>query len=271
MLSIEILDFDSIDEWASKLTNVLCPLITGGVKERLTEAKPEYIEDARDLLFKLTDRNAVIDTVLAWLCSNKIMGYHGSRLTDTEMVSVQTNGLIPLKAHMRRDRLTRALSHHPRWNEVKDQLDGVIQANGQGDREGHREDQIHITLSMAGLTYGFNHYLIYGSEFDQHVAQKLLGADGMELLSFDGKPRVIKIAVPGDVALKAAHPFFSIDNVRAMGDVPNLVKEFLTLWSYKLSNPRFQSRQLKADCGMVFHQTIPADWIVDISTIDNNN
>lgn len=113
----------------------------------------------------------------------------------------------------------------------------------------------------------FNYYLIYGSEFDQHVAYELLGVEGKDLLAHAGEPRVVKLAVPGNVALDAAHPFFGIDDIRARGDTPNLVSEFITSWSFRLAHPGFQSQRLKIDCGLIFYQVVPADWIVSIDTI----
>lgn len=267
-MSLEILDFDNIDEWATNLENVLHPLMTDSTRKKLAESKLKYIEDTQDLLFKLTNRNAIIDTVLDWLRSKKIAGYHGTRMTESETASIQIDGLLPLNATARHTRLARALSPHPKWCEVANQLDEVIQSHGQGNCAGHREGQAHLTLSMAGLVFDFNHYLAYGSEFDQHVAQELLGKDGLELLSLDGEPKVIKFAVPGDLALKAAHPFISMNDMRYRESVPNLVNEFLMVWSYRVSNPSFQSRQLKVDCGMIFGKVIPADWIVDINTIE---
>jgi hypothetical protein len=262
-----MLDFDMIDDWAPKLATEMRAYVPSSVDQKLWEAAPRFVEDARDLLFESTNREAVIDAMLAWLRSTKIVGYHGSRLTEAEIVSVQEAGLLPLKADTRRGRLLRALSPHRRWPEVADRLDTAIQAYGQGECAGCREGQVHLTLSKAGLINDFDHYLIYGAEFDQHVAYELLGTEGKELLTRDGEPRVIRFAIPGAFALDAAHPYFSIEDVQASGDVPNLAKEFLESWSYRLAHPGFQSRTLKVDCGMIFHQSIPADWIISIDTI----
>ena len=262
-----MVSFDEIDDWAPKLATVLCPHISDSVSQKLAAAEPEYIEDSRDLLFELTARNTIIDATLAWIRSMDIAGYHGSRLNDAEVASIRAIGLIPLRAEARRDRLTRALSPHPSWHAVAEQLDAAIQAHGQGGAAGHRQGQVHLTLSRAGLVNGFNHYLSYGAEFDQHVAYALLGEDGKNLLAHDGRPRVIEFAVPGGLALKAAHPHTSIDGIRARGDVPNLVDEFLKAWSYRLSHPRFLSQTLKIDCGMVFRTTVPAAWIRNLDTL----
>ena len=259
-----MLDFDNIDDWGSKLTDALRPYVSNSVEQTLVKAAPEYIyiEDVEDKLFELTDRDAIIDAVGGWLRSRNIAGYHGSRLTDAEFYSVKATGLIPLEAEARRDRLIKALSPSPRWPEVSGQLDAAIQAHGQGNHAGHREGQVHLTLSRAGLTQDFNHYLIYGSEYDQNVAKDLLGNEGMELLRRYGEPRVFQVAVPGAQALDAANRnFFDRE------EVPNLLREFLKSWACRLVYPSFQSQTLKVDCGMVFRQTIPADWITGFDTL----
>jgi hypothetical protein len=261
-----MIDFDEIDDWAPELSDVLSQCVPDSFGPRVAEAAPEYIEDALDLLFDSTVRDAVIDAALAWIRSTKVVGYHGSRLTDEEVASVRSSGLTPLKAETRRDRLVRALSPHPGWHEVADQLDSILQGYGPGGAGGRRERQVHLTLSRCGLLNGFNHYLTHGSEFDQRVAYELLGPDGEELLTKDGMPTVLRVAVPGPLALDAAHPHFGVDDMRVRGEVPNLVKEFLQAWSYKLAYPAFQSRTLEIDCGMVFRSTIPAAWIVDFAT-----
>lgn len=261
-----MIDFDDIDDWVPELSDALSQCVPHAFERGVADAASECVEDALDLLFEAADRNAVIDATLAWIRSSRVMGYHGSRLTDEEVASVRSSGLIPLDAETRRKRLVRALSPHPRWGEVADLLTPVIQNHGPGGVAGRREGQAHLTLSRCGLVDGFNHYLTHGSEFDQHAAHELLGEDGKELLAKDGKPTVLRVAVPGPHALAAAHPHFGVDDMRMRGEVPNMVKEFLEVWSYKLAHPAFQSRTLKVDCGMVFHSTIPATWILEIAT-----
>lgn len=264
-----LLDFEDIDDWTPRLAAALKDHVPGNIGAMLAARSPEYIEDARDILFELADREAIIEAALAWVRSSTLAGYHGTRLTDAEVASVRTNGLLPLRAEARSDRLVRALSPHPRWIEVVGQLDVVIQAHGKGGAAGRREDQVHLTLSRSGLTNGFNHYLTHGAEFDQHVAHSLLGADGKELLRQDGAPRVFQVAVPGDVALRAAHPFFDIEHLRANGDAPNVVRQFIEAWSFRLAHPEFQSRTLEVNCGFFFCSPVPADWIVKIETLDD--
>jgi hypothetical protein len=259
-----VLDFDEIDDWAPELALALSATVSSAVGQQLRHAAPEFVEDARDMLFDLTNRENIIDATLTWIRTTTIAGYHGSRLTNCELASVLTAGLIPLTAQSRRRRLERALSQHPNWVSAAGELDSAIHAHGPGGKAGRREHQVHLTLSRGGLTSSFNHYLTHGSEFDQRVAEKLLGADGMKLLASDGEPRLIQVAVPGSVALEAAHWVFDINETRASGEVPNLVNQFLNAWSYRLAHPGFQSRTLKVDCGMKFRCTIPADWIVNV-------
>ena len=100
------------------------------------------------------------------------------------------------------------------------------------------------------------------------MAQALLGSGGKDLLARDGQPIVIQVAVPGALALDAAN-HFDIDNIRARGDVPHLISEFLKAWSYWLAHPGFQSSILKVDCGMIFRSPVPAAWIVEFDRLAN--
>lgn len=256
--------FDNIDEWAPALSEVLLPLAPPDIQRRLQVAAPEYIEDARDLFLKFAARDSVIDAILRWVRSTSIAGYHGTRLTTADLESIRLSGLVPLRAAARRQRLERALSRHPRWNEVADRLEEAIDSVGPGCAVGSREGQVHLTLSRAGLTDGFNHYLTHGAEFDGHVASELLGDEGRELLSIDGTPYVIQVALPGGDALAAAHPFFTVEDMRARGEMPNVIREFLEVWCFRLSRPGYQSRKLKIDCGMMFESSVPAGWIRQI-------
>lgn len=263
-------DYDEIDDWAPKLAAALKDHVSDAVRNKIAAMTFEFVEDARDTLFKLVDRDAVIDATIAWIRSSALAGYHGTRLTDAEVDSVRAIGLVPLNAEMRRGRLERAFALHPRWSEMAEKLDELIYSHGPGERAGPRENQVHLTLSRSGVNSSFNHYLKSGSEFDQRVAVAILGSEGIDLLGRDGSPKLIKCAVPGGTALDASHQFFSIDDLRSKGDVPNLVDQFLNAWSYKLAYPEFQSGTLKTDCGMVFRETVPASWIVDVDTFSDD-
>lgn len=176
-------------------------------------------------------------------------------------------GLRPLKATDRAPRLTRALSSHPRWGEVAVQLPRVLEALGAGGRMGRREGQVHLTLSRNALVSGFTHYLAYGSEFDKHAAQMLLGHEGLELLSKDGSPALLKVEMPGSVALAASNRYFTPEQMWARGELPNLVREVLQAWSFRVAWPEFLPSSLETDCGIRVDAVVPADWIVGVESI----
>jgi hypothetical protein len=115
------------------------------------------------LLFELADREAIIDKTLAWLRSETIVAYHGTRLIGAEVASVLAIGLLPLSAVARRERLIRALSKHQDWARFAPNLDATINSKGPGDSEGRREGKVYLTLSRSGLTDSFNHYISHGA------------------------------------------------------------------------------------------------------------
>ena len=262
-----MIDFDQIEGWSPQLKEALSPPVTDLILSSIQRANQKYVEDPRELLFDLAGREDVIGATLEWLRSSTIAGYHGTRLTDQEVCSVREKGLLPLDASARRARLVRALSQHSNWNTAALRLDAVLREHGPDNRAGRREGQAHLTLSRAALVNSFNHYLTHGSEFDQHAAYALLGDDGTTLLARDGKRTVIQFAVPGQEALNASHPNFSIEDLRARGEVPNIASEFLTAWIYQVAYPGFDPRTLKVDCGMVFRSGVPAAWITNIETL----
>lgn len=259
-----MIDFDNIDDWWPKLAAALRKCLPASIAHDIQVAQPVYVEDARQLLFELADRESVIEATLNWFRGETLTAHHGSRLTDREIESVRSDGVIPLSAESCRCRLVRALSQHVRWAEVSGQLDEIIGHHGRGNRAGNREGQVHLTLSKSALIEGFNHYLTHGAEFDQHVAHALLGRDGTELLSSDGKPVIITVAVSGTTALDAAHPHFTINDLRQRGEIPNVIGDFLAAWSYRLAYSDFQSGSVEVDCGLVFRAAIPPEWIVKI-------
>jgi hypothetical protein len=126
---------------------------------------------------------------------------------------------------------------------------------------------VYLTLSRSGLTDSFNHYISHGAEFDQGVVHKLMGEEGLELPARDGKPRLVHVGVPGGRALEGAHPYFDIETTRDREAAPNLVKEFLGAWTSRFANPGYQSRSIKLDCGMIFWEKVPNNWIIKIETL----
>lgn len=264
-----MINFDDIDTWHSVLTDRLAEHVPDAAYLKLTDLSPDYIEDALDFVLDLTDRNVIMDATLNWLRSDKIVGFHGTRLVNEDIQSIQENGLIPLRAEARRARLVRALSYHHKWPDISDSLAPTIQRFGPENYSGVREGQVHLTLSRSGLVNSFNHYLKYGSEFDIKVAQDLLGQEGLDLLAKDGKPYVLGLAIPGDIALKAAHPFFTVEDVQENGEIPNIVREFLEAWAFRHAKPSFLSSTMHIDRGMIFCSTVPSEWIMSYEEVES--
>jgi len=262
--------FDDIDTWAGPLGDVLLPLAPGDIQRRIKANNPKSFQDAIDLFFSVTAFDSVVDSMLGWVRSTSVAAYHGTRITAADVESIRTNGLLPLKAASREPRLRRALSTHPKWPEVADRLVPTIRFVGPelaGGFGGIREGQVHLTLSRASSMQRFNNnYLRHGSEFDQHVASKLLGEEGKELLTKDGEPYVIHVEVPGEAALARANAF-SIEDMRAERELPHIIREFLGAWCFRLSRPGYQSRDYQPDCGMMFESAVPAQWIRRIEAI----
>lgn len=265
-----MIDFDAIDEWWEPLSKVLSPLLPSDHASRLLSAKPEYMEDARDVLISMGSEAAIVDAVLGWIRSETLAGYHGTRLSDTEVQSVEAMGLLPLTATSRRDRIERALRGHPRWPDVKNGLDDALASHGAAAKVGIRENQVHLTISRRALVSGFNHYLTHGSEFDQQIARALLDLEGYALLARDGQPVVFAFGVPGEAAIKAAHPFFSVEMMRERGELPNLVREFITSWAWKIWKPEFQPATQRVDRGLMFRAVVPASWMISATRLTDD-
>jgi hypothetical protein len=189
------------------LSSGLKPFVPSSAIAAIKQAAPQYIDDAAEILLRECAPDVVVVATLEWLRSNTVAGYHGTRLTDLELSAMLAEGLMPLEAGRRKARLARVLSKHPEWSQLTKLLDLETERFGAKSAGGVREKQAHLTLSRAGLRHSFNHYLHYGSEFDQCVARSLCGDDALLLLGMDGRARIIEFAVPGRDALAAAHPF----------------------------------------------------------------
>jgi hypothetical protein len=257
-----MLDFDHIEAWGPELRHALGIAIPEDASQIIKSGKPNLIEDARDILLSKVDQKVVLRLVANWLRFHTIIAYHGSRLTAKEIADVRRDGLRILKASDREPRLRTILSAHPRWPTVRRSLTQVVDAYGVNwlqNNSRRREGSVHATISRAFLIKSSNHYLKYGSEFDQVVSRRLLGDEGVELLGGYGSPVIFKIALPGAVALHAANPY---SPELALG-LPHLMRELLDAWAYWLANPTFNTQTLAVDCGLKFSTDIPPGWIID--------
>lgn len=258
-----IFDFDYNAEWGPRLWELLRPYLPSNMAQIVRAAEPEFIEDATDVVLAHADKSILIAVITAWLRSQRIRGYHGTRVNADELASIRRDGLLPLSAQQRTGRLQRALSQHPRWDEIAHTLPAALELFGPAMHSGRREGQVHLTVSRAGLVYGFNHYLKEGSEFDWHVSHHLLGSEGQSLISADGDTYLISLLVPGDAALTACNRFGMPTD-----GFPNMVCDLFRVWSYWLGYPDYRASRLKLDCGMVFSDKVPASWLDRIEKFD---
>jgi hypothetical protein len=261
-----MLDFDAIDDWEPKLTSVLRSVLPDSFEQRLRDAEVQCVENAHEFLLELPGLDSVVHETLIWLTATNIAGYHGSRLDDAELASVQAHGLLPLDARSRRDRLAAALSPHPEWSKAQARLDETILSYGPRAMAGQREGQVHLALSRSDVASdGYARILSNGSEFDQRVADSLLGQEGVRLLAQYGKYRVLKFRIPGHLAVDAANPFFGIEWERKQGNIPSLISHFLSCWCVRQAHPgvSIQARH----CSMMFKVPVPADWLEGLETL----
>ena len=267
----EMIDFDSIDDWHGSMTAALRDAVPASVISELASARFQYVEDACDGLLGKTDRASVVDATIRWISSDDIAAYHATRLDPEEVECVRRSGLQPLVGAAREKRLRRALSRHANWSAVEPGLQTAIAKHSERHASGVRVGQAHATLSKSLLTRAARHYLKHGSEFDQAVAQELLDRDSaMDLLAQDGKPMIVCLGVPGAIALERAHPYLSLQDLMDRGDLPNIVRQFLCAWSFRLSRPTFRpAENTIVDVGMVFNMAVPAEWISRIEEIDD--
>ena len=259
-----LLNFDVIESWESQLRELLVAELPPNFDAALIASKPRHVEDARDTLLALGDRRHVLAKVTSWLQSQAMVGYHGSRLSPDEIIGIKRDGIRALAAADRADRISRGLSPHPNWPEVRATLADALRLYGPGNRGGRREGQVHLTLSRSALIRGFNHYLVEGSEFDGHVAQYVLGCEGRQMMRNCGEPVVFEIHVPAGQAFDACNPY----GVRE-DEPPTLVRAVLAVWSYRVANPGYKFEESLIDYTMTFKGSLPAAWINEVAYLQD--
>ena len=254
------LDFDEVHAWGPMLSDHVSSLVSRALASNVISAsRPTYLEDAAKIFFSdvFQDKTRFTAEVVAWIEAQTVAAYHGSRLGGAEIDALKREGLTALSAERRREPLRKRLSIDPRWCETK--FDAAFTELVTGQSWGKREGQVHATISRGGLVKGFNHYLTYGSEFDQCVVTLLFGSAGKELLTQWGGPTLVQLAIPGTKALAAANPYALNAN-----ESPNLARQIVEVWTYWLADPTLVVANLEYDCGLVFDHDVPPEWIVSI-------
>lgn len=255
------IDIDQIEEWSPSLGRELSDLLPPNM-EALTRARPEFLSDAREMIFPECDLDQVAARCWAWISSGSVIAYHGTRLDEPGRASVLEQGLKRLDAAARADSLRERLAKHPEWAGREHELDPLIdKMAGEYGLAGSREGQVHLSISRLSLIRDCNHYLVEGSEFDGHAARSLFGMQGQRLLQADREPTLFKVELPGAIALESANPWGRPQ------PLPNLIREMLDLWSYRQFYADYSPTD-GTDCGMMFKMDLPPEWIIGFEIID---
>lgn len=260
--------YDRFETWEPSFSKVVEDLVGKEPIRKLAVLDFEFIEDAGDFITHASGIKEVSTKILDWIHQNEFCVFHGTRLLPNEFASISDSGLMPLVASQREERLRRILCQHKDWKNCEGDLANVIEKIGPGKKVGAREGQIHFSLSRSGLVNGFDHYLAYGSEFDQRVSQVLFGNDtGLDLLRSSTSAYLVHVKMTGEDLVAGAHPFFSYEDVIGMGEVPGLGSTFLNAWAFKMSRPDYELDRLRTDCCMVLKRNVFPEDVVSLEKI----
>lgn len=253
-----IIDFDSND-WMAPLGDALRNSVPQGRREALPAAQIRYTDDALDILVDEASASRVVDETLAWIRLNSLRVFHGTRLTDEEAETMKRDGMRPLSLDVRIDWLRTTF---PQLAATLTD-DFVSKALDAGQMR-YRENQVHAAISRREMFAGYD-YLQEGSEFDRRLLEWGGRPDLVGTLKTRGSPRLVILVVPGDEALDAMHPYFSIEDVRATDTYPNLVRELLRAWAWGLHRPG--APRVGVDACLMFKFAVPAEYVEDIVAV----
>ena len=257
--------YDQFETWEGSFRELAVDLVGKEEIQTLASSNFEFIEDAGDSVVRHTDIETASDAIYDWLQAHEFCVFHGTRLLPDEILSVQQLGLRPLVAADRRQRLTEILKTHPQWHHLEHRLAEVLEDVGPKNKQGRREGQVHFSLSRSGLANGFDHYLSHGSEFDQHVVQRLFGdQSGLHLLHSETVPIIVHVRIGGEELVRGAHPHFSYSDIIGMGEIPGIARVFLNSWAFKVANPSFDIAKLRTDCCIMQRVATPPERIIDL-------
>lgn len=260
--------FDNFETWKGSFGDLVVGLVGEEALNSLTSSNFEYVEDAGDFVVNHSDIITVSTEIRGWLRAHDFCVFHGTRLLPEEISAVRQKGLRPLVATDREQRLREILERHPKWHSVEDRLLEVLEDVGPKEKQGKRQGQVHFSLSKSGLVNGFDHYLTHGSEFDQHVVQRLFGdQSGLQLLNSETIPFLVHVQVSGNELIRGAHPYFSYSEVIDMGEIPGLARTFLNTWAFKTTKPSFDIAKLRTDCCLMQRVATSPERILDIEKL----
>jgi hypothetical protein len=191
-------------------------------------------------------------------------------VTEAELREIRAQGLRALKLADRRRPLVAIFSQHQAWSPDKEKmLDAQLYRFGPGWEKagaGRREDNdVHVCLLRAGLLLGCNHYLTYGAEVDQHIAQALFpDGSGLDLLRRNRAAKLVSFIAPFGEAAQAANPYGFPSH-----ELPDLLRKLIAAWAYKSAKPWFSVTKQRDAAALRFNAPIPADRLESIDDVDD--
>ncbi|MCM0612423.1 hypothetical protein KFJ24_08040 [Marinobacter sediminum] len=266
---MKVIDYDRIEEWEPWIDEIILGAAPNGLVEAISEAEPEYIEDAADVLYQFMDRDCLVDLLVSSLKKFRVRVYHGTRLSPRELADIKDNGLRPLTLERRKHTLTEVFKEHPEWEAVKHNLDSVLKQLGPGNRAGRREDgNIHVCFSKKGLLEGCSHYLTHGAEVDGHVAYMIFEdfTAAEQLLRMNRAPYLISFLADFESALSAANPLGFNGK-----EVPSLIKLIVESWAYRKYRAMFSPENLRDCTAAMFHGAKPYNGLENIEAVSENS
>jgi hypothetical protein len=258
-LAAPVIDYDRLRTWSPWFSAAVTKVAGPAIIEAARASKPEYVENARRFFEDEIGVQRLVSGLSEELRPCSVRVYHGTRLSESELISVKSAGLRPLTLAERKPLLTGLFEAHPEWPKVKHRLDDIIRGLGvdwERSGVGRREDGcIHVCLSRAGLTLGCNHYLNNGAEVDQHVASLLFDSErAREFLRANRTPWLISFTAPFEEAARAASPWGFRQH-----EMPSLLRSLLQVWAFSLSDSTFRVGSLRDGVALRFPGEISAD------------
>ena len=262
---MHIIDFDLIENWAPWFGAAMSRIVSHDALRRVEREEYEWVEDARDALLAGADRRDFAARLDRELEPLHVRLFHGTRLTDRALASLQADGLKALILADRAAELRSIFSQHPRWSEVQSRFDDVLYRLGPLHEAGRREDGfIHLCISRNGLVKRCNHYLEFGAEVDSRVGQVLFGDNSAETLLHNQRtPKIVTVIVPFAEARAAASPYGVPPN-----ELPALHDLLVTAWAYFTSSRRGRSFSFLDTTAVRLKAPIPPSRIESIQDVE---
>jgi hypothetical protein len=255
---MRVIDYDEIEQWQPWLTAMVSSIAPAELLEALETSRLKYMEDALDYVVENIGRPRLVEHLNSELAPYSVRLYHGTRVIEAELRQIRTDGLRPLRLSDRRMPLAAVFRQHPEWSTEKEQLlDEQLYRRGPGWKESgyaRREDgSVHVCLSRAGLLLSCNHYLRYGAEVDQDIANVLFpDGSGLELLRRGRAAKLVSFTAAFGEAAKAANPYGLPEY-----ELPDLLRKLLSAWAYKTAKPRFSVAKECDPSSLTFKGCIP--------------